>query len=299
MIRDADRAFVALVGVSLASSAILAVLFVSLLPHVGDPVPAVILFLATIGIVLGLTSLGRQLWGTLQLIRRLLHRRVASPERLTNIAEALAIGDRLDVVAEERPFAFTYWFARPRVCVSTGLIERLGDDEVRAVLSHERYHLARRDPLRIVLARYFAAALYVVPVVDDLVAHYAMLKEVAADADAVRAQGSVRPLARALYRLMPHADEMDLGLLTPVGGLTVTEARIDQLVAPQPIAAALPLGHVALSVMTLAGALALLVVQLPPAAGHFAVAFPWPPAAVISLAAIVGIAHHVRAVTRA
>ncbi len=309
MIRTADRAFVMLVGIALASSAILVSLFVSLLPHVprlfagdgdlfGDAVPALILCLATIGFALGLTALARQLWETLQLIRGLLRRRVPAAAAVARLARELGIGERLDVVANDRPFAFTYWFVRPRVCVSTGLLRRLDRDELRAVLSHERYHLERRDPLRIVLARYFAAGLYVVPVVDDLVAHYDMLKEVAADEDAVRAMGSVRPLARALYRLMPHADEMDLGLLAPVGGLTVTEARIDQLVEPRPIAARLPLGHVALSATTLLGALALLLAQVPLAAGRLDVALPWPPAVVISLAAIPGVAHQVRAFIR-
>lgn len=310
MIRTADRAFLALVAIALASSAILLALLVSLMAHVprlvagdgdllGDAAPALILLLATIGIALGLTSLARQLWGTLQLLRGLLRRRVAAPAAVARLADELGIGARLDVVADGRPFAFTYWFVRPRVCVSTGLVARLERDELRAVLTHERYHLERRDPLRIVLARYFAAGLYVVPVVDDLVAHYAMLKEIAADEDAVRAIGSVRPLARALYRLMPHAEEMDLGLLAPVGGLTVTEARIEQLVEPRPIAAPLPLGHVALSATTLLGATVLLIAQAPLVTGSLAVMLPWPPAAVISLAAIPGVAHQLRAVLSA
>ena len=93
MIRTADRAFVTLVGIALASSAILVALFVSLLAHVprlvagegdllGDAVPGLILFLATVGIALGLTSLGRQLWQTLQLIRGLLRKGVPMPARV-------------------------------------------------------------------------------------------------------------------------------------------------------------------------------------------------------------------------
>lgn len=308
MTRSADRVFVALVGIALTSSAILVSLFISLLPHVprlvagegdllGDAVPALILLLASIGIALGLGALGRQLWETLQLIKRLLRRSLPPPAGVAELAAELAIAGRVDVVHDERPFAFTYWFLRPRVCVSTGLVRRLERDELRAVLSHERYHLRRRDPLRIVLARYFAAGLYVVPVIDDLVTHYAMLKEVAADDDAVRATGGVRPLARALYRLMPHADEMDMGLLTPVGGLSVTEARIEQLVERRPIAAALPLGHIALSATTLAGALVLLLAPMP-VAGTLEGAVAWPPAVVIVLAAVPGIAHQLRAVVR-
>lgn len=301
--RHADKVFVALTGLALASSAILVALLLSFLPHVprlvrgdgdlvGDAVHALILLLASVGIGLGMASLARQLWSTLQLLRGLLRQRLPATPALARAAAELGIGSRVDLVADDRPFSFTYWFLRPRVCVSTGLVRRLAADELRAVLSHERYHLRHRDPLRLVVARYFAAGLYVVPLVDDLVAHYAVLKEIAADEDAVRACG-VRSLARALYKLMPHADEMDMGLLAPVGGLSVTEARIEQLVEPRPIALPLPLPHVALSVATLTGAMLLVLAQVSISAS---VPLAWPPAAVILLAAIPGGTQQLRAV---
>ena len=74
------------------------------------------------------------------------------------------------------------------------------------LLVHERYHLRHRDPLRVVVARYFAAGLYVVPVVEELASFYALQKEIAADDDAVRHVG-IAPLARALYKLLPDAPD--------------------------------------------------------------------------------------------
>jgi len=145
-------------------------------------------------------------------------------------AGALGMAGRIDVVADRRAFSFCYWFIRPRVCLSTGLLARLEGDELDAVLLHERSHLLRRDPLRLVIARYFAAGLYVVPVVEELVEYYTLEKELEADQDAVHALGDVGPLARALYKVLPDADQLELGLLTPVGALSATEARIDQLV---------------------------------------------------------------------
>jgi hypothetical protein len=145
-----------------------------------------------------------------------------------------------------------------------------------------------------VVARYFAAGLYVVPVVDDLVTHYAMLKEVEADEDAVRATGAVRPLARALYKLMPHADEMDMGLLTPVGGLSVTEARIERLAGEGPAVVPSSPGHVALSAATLLGAVLLIAVRLPVTVSPLDVAIAWPPAALIALAAVPGVRHQLK-----
>lgn len=235
----ADRAYALLVLLALGSSAILIALLGSLLPHAldlatrgtdgADAIAVLLLLLATLGIGLGLASLFQQLLATLALIRSLLRRRVPLPPRVRAAARGLGLDGRIDMVDDPRPFSFCYWFVRPRVCVSTGLVRRLERSELRAVLLHERYHLRHRDPLRIVIARYFAAGLYVVPLVEDLVEYYALEKEIAADGEAVGSSG-VGPLARALYKLLPDADAVSLGLLVPVGALSVTEARIDQLV---------------------------------------------------------------------
>jgi Zn-dependent protease with chaperone function len=261
----ADRAFGLLVLLALVSSTILIALLAALIPHiegliargaedVADIVAIVLLGLATLGITLGLSSLFRQLLATLVLIRSLLARRVAVPARVHRAAHGLGIDGRVDVVDDARPFSFCYWFLRPRICLSTGIVSRLDEEELRAVLFHERYHLRHRDPLRLVIARYFAAGLYVVPVVEDLVAHFTLEKELDADEDAVSAMGDVRPLARALYALLPDADEVSLGLLVPVGALSVTEARIDHLVQGTPLAARIPPTRLALSFGALAAA---------------------------------------------
>lgn len=262
----ADRAFGLLVLLALVSSAILIALLATLVPrvqlliergledHPDDLVAILLLGLATFGISLGLSSLLRQLHATLVLIRSLLARRIDVPGRVRAPARRLGIDGRIDVVDDARPFSFCYWFLRPRICVSTALVRRLAEDELRAVLLHERYHLRHRDPLRLVIARYFAAGLYVVPVVEDLVAHFTLEKELEADEDAVSAMGDVRPLARALYALLPDADEVSLGLLVPVGSLSVTEARIDHLVEGRPLPVGISPASIALSFGALAAA---------------------------------------------
>lgn len=293
----ADRAFGLLVLLALVSSVILIALLAALIPHielllargaedVADVVAILLLGLATFGIALGVSSLLRQLYATLGLIRSLLARRTPVPARVIVAAAGLGIDGRIDVVDDARPFSFCYWFVRPRICLSTGLIDRLAQDELRAVLLHERYHLRHRDPLRLVVARYFAAGLYVVPVVEDLVRHFTLEKELEADEDAVSAMGDVRPLARALYALLPDADEVSLGLLVPVGSLTVTEARIDHLVAGTRIAARIPRSSIALSFGALAAASILAAVP------GMLVA----PASFLFVAAISGGAHQLRLV---
>jgi hypothetical protein len=268
----ADRAFAILLGLALASSAILISLLLTLVPRVehllargpadtADVVAALVLVLAICGISLGLAALFRQLVATAVLIRRLVARKLPVPASVALAASGLGLDRRIDVVADDRPFSFCYWFMRPRICISTALVARLDRDELRAVLLHERYHLRQRDPLRLVVARYFAAGLYVVPVVDELLGFYTLEKEIAADQAAVRASDGVGSLASALYKLLPDADDVSLGLLVPVTSLSVTEARIDQLVAGRQVSLTLSPVSVVLSGGALAAAAVLVAVQ--------------------------------------
>jgi Zn-dependent protease with chaperone function len=271
-VKRADRVFTIMLALALASSAILLALLLTLVPRVehlvargaedtADVVAALVLLLAVCGISLGLVTLFRQLVATAVLIRRLVAEKVALPAAVAMASSGLALDGRIDVVADERPFSFCYWFLRPRICLSTALVERLDPDELRAVLHHERYHLRQRDPLRQIVARYFAAGLYVVPVVDELLAFHTLQKEIEADQEAVRASGGVRSLASALYKLLPDADDVSLGLLVPVSSLSVTEARIDQLVASRPLSVGLSPLSVVLSGGALVAAAVLVAVK--------------------------------------
>ena len=256
--KRADRVFTMMLGLALASSTILLALLLTLAPRAeqlaargaedtADVVAVLVLVLAVCGIALGLVTLFRQLVATAVLIRRLVAQKIELPASVVLAASGLRLDGRIDVVTDERPFSFCYWFLRPRICLSTALVERLDHEELRAVLYHERYHLRQRDPLRQIVARYFAAGLYVVPVVDELLSFHTLQKEIEADQEAVRASGGVRSLASALYKLLPDADDVSLGLLVPVSSLSVTEARIDQLIAGRPLAIALSRLSVVLS----------------------------------------------------
>lgn len=305
MTRSADRSFALLVLLALTSSAILMTLLGTLLRRAdelfvrgsarpADIVTVLVLVLAVSGIALGLITLFRQLIETVALIRSLLSRRVPTTAGIAALATELEIGGRVDLVRDRRPFSFCYWFLRPRICLATGLVERLETDELRAVLLHERYHLRHRDPLRLVIARYFAAGLYVVPVVEELVEHYTVQKEIAADQDAVRTAGGVRALAAALYKVLPDADDVSLGLLVPVGSLSVTEARIDQLVDGSAVPLVLSRAGIALSGGALVAAMVMALSQaslpatidpIPPLAALLSFVGP---ASLLSLAAVTG-----------
>jgi len=123
------------------------------------------------------------------------------PPAVARAAREAAVAGRLDVVAATRPFAFAYGWVWPRVCISTGLVERLAEPELAAVLHHEGWHVRRRDPLRLLVVRTTGAAFAVVPPIRRLVHLYLVAVEIAADRHVVRVMGDPRWLAGALVKV--------------------------------------------------------------------------------------------------
>lgn len=119
---------------------------------------------------------------------------------LRSVIEHKLEGAPVRIFPSSRPQAFCAGLLRPRVFLSTAACDRLSQAELRAVLAHEGHHVRRRDPLRLLVARILADALFFVPALGRLERRYAELAELAADEAAVRAAGSPG-LASALLKL--------------------------------------------------------------------------------------------------
>jgi hypothetical protein len=156
------------------------------------------------------------------------------PPFIQNEAAVLACAARLDVVAAEEAFAVTYGLIRPRILVSTGLATALTPAEISAVLAHEREHLRRRDPLRLLAARLTAAWACYLPAARWLADRAMLRHELAADrAAAGRAGRGV--LAGALLKLASTPACPAVAAASPAGdGPRSLEARVSQLEAGRP-----------------------------------------------------------------
>ena len=184
----------------------------------------------------GLVSAARQLIRTRQALRHLLSlpRSPLTPA-LRALARELDIESRLDIVACVSAEAYCYGFVRPRICVTTGLLSVLSTSEVEAVLRHERHHLRRRDPLRSLLWTILNDACWWSPQAAE---EARIQRELAADRSVIAAGGR-QPLASALLKLLTHSHRSSQSPLSRAGvhavsGLSVTDARIDQLLQPEP-----------------------------------------------------------------
>jgi hypothetical protein len=143
-----------------------------------------------------LTSLGRQLRAQRGFLRR-----------LPVLRTAVVHGHRVHVVPGSALAAFCAGLLRPVVYVSEGTLRSTDDAALRAILAHEAHHRARRDPLRLLLARMVSDALRPLPPFASLAEREAALADLAADAAAVEALGDRKPLASAFVRFDAVAPE--------------------------------------------------------------------------------------------
>ena len=109
---------------------------------------------------------------------------------LADLLRALHLETCTQVVDLDTPVAVCYGLLRPRLVLSTGLARGLSRAELEAVVRHERAHLRRRDPLRLVLVRALADAVPAVPVLREAPEAVAVEQELAADRDALAAVGA-------------------------------------------------------------------------------------------------------------
>jgi hypothetical protein len=188
-----------------------------------DLLAALILAMTALVLVKLLWAAGRVAVGTRA--RRKRHR---------DLVDILATPDGLvpglRVLAEETPLAYCLPALRgARVVVSVGALDRLDENELKAVLAHERAHLRARHDL---VLEAFTALHTAFPrwVRSDLALEQARtLVELLADDDARRRNGP-KPLARALVALA--------GSPAPAAGLAAAKSstvlRVQRLADTEP-----------------------------------------------------------------
>jgi Zn-dependent protease with chaperone function len=160
-------------------------------------------------------------------------------------------------ISDPHPFCAVLGILRPVIVVSSGTLERLDDEELRAALSHEAAHIERYDHVLGAVTAFFSDLL---PFgTTDLLNAYWEAREFAADQRAL-AQTQAESLAGAIIAL---ARPSSIGLAA-LGGGSVTE-RLRRLLAPPAQAVSFRGRVLAAGTLMIAAAIAL----LPIAAGTF------------------------------
>ena len=125
-----------------------------------------------------------------------------------------------------------YGLVRPRVLLSTGVLDHVSHAQLEAIVRHERAHLRRHDPLRLMLARALADALPAHAAMRTLATVLPLTQELAADRAVLSAVGA-EALATALLKIGDALGPLQ-GQPVAVGGFSALNARIDQLLGDSP-----------------------------------------------------------------
>lgn len=187
----------------------------------GDP-----LFLVEAGGVMLVAA-----WAVIALVQ--IGRSAALARELTGAAVRRSIaGVECRLVSGGRPRAFVAGVGRPAVFITTGAVDVLTPDELRAVVLHEAHHARTFAPVRAALVNAWRGAGQRVPMLGEQLAARLTAIEIDADRFALSAGTTRRHLASALVKL--EASPGGIGFNG--GGDGRLRALLDEAAVPGPTA---------------------------------------------------------------
>jgi beta-lactamase regulating signal transducer with metallopeptidase domain len=200
------------------------------------------------GALVGIRSFFVQLRASRRLSRRVAELSLPADPRVASAARRVGLRRDVALVDCDESFSFTYGALAPRIVVSRSLVEQATDDELAAVLEHERYHVRNLDPLKVLFARALPPTFFYLPALRLFEQRYVAGRELAADRLAVRRCGR-QPLAGALFKVVRGPQWPELGVAAAIGGPELLDIRIRQLeTGAEPHLAGLPGAHAAATV---------------------------------------------------
>lgn len=127
----------------------------------------------------------------------------ALPGKLERLAKRM-FGDKrppFRISSDEAPIAFTNGIIKPSICITTGLIARLDENELEAVIAHEYAHILRKDNFFGFFASILKDFLFPLPISHFLFGLFLREKELAADELAVRITDKPYDLVSAMLTI--------------------------------------------------------------------------------------------------
>jgi Zn-dependent protease with chaperone function len=200
------------------------------LAHVAtDIVVALLLLVPASAVVVGMLSLAGTALRTRMLVDALGGDVVDTPRHADVLVRDLRLDGRVLIVESPDLLAFVHGYLRPRVIVSTAVLDALDGPQLRALLAHERHHVVRFDPLRMLLAGAAARALFPFPVLRDLARHFTVATEIEADRAAIHETD--RPTLAATFLAFERAPRL-ASVVAMTADRSLDQARIRHILDP-------------------------------------------------------------------
>jgi beta-lactamase regulating signal transducer with metallopeptidase domain len=159
--------------------------------------------------------------------KKLLGKRIEDA-KFTNLLSRLNLKNKAFLIEDNKPFAFCLGLFRPRIYISTVLLQVVDKKELEAILRHEEYHLKSKDSLTMIIGSFGKTLFPFFPIFSDFIKHYRIEREIKADKEAVLKTGSNLFLVSALKKLLLNPS-LSSELAPSITGHDTLEPRIGAL----------------------------------------------------------------------
>lgn len=126
----------------------------------------------------------------------------SSSSKLTSIIKELQLKDKIRIFqCDDILYAFSTGYFKSEIYLSTGLVDRLSENELNAVLLHEKHHIKHKDNIKLSAILFMKDWFFFIPVFKTLSMLFHELIERKADKKVVKTLGKPLELARLLLRM--------------------------------------------------------------------------------------------------
>ncbi len=160
---------------------------------------------------------------------------------------------------ERKPQAFCFGIRKPKIYISTGLVQIMNEKELEVILRHEKYHLENRDSLILMLAAVIESLFPFFPVVSDLIRIYRTDREIKADLEAVRGAADKKSLAEVFKKLLRYEPTTHPAFTAEIFSIDTLEARIQSFLLFKTTYKKVSLRNLLLSIVSLGALIGLMV----------------------------------------
>ena len=165
--------------------------------------------------------------------RKSLVKNVTAYAALMPLLKKLRLQKHVSVVNSMHPFAFCLGLRSPHIYLSTQVIRTMNQQELEAILWHEKYHLEHKDSLTLFIA-FLAQFLFpFFPIISDLLQQYKIEREIQADNVAIKKLETKEPLINVLKKLL-QTPASSLLFASAIGESVTLESRIRSLINEKP-----------------------------------------------------------------
>ncbi len=196
------------------------------IPHL---LPGAFIFAVWVTFLPGVISFIIQLIKTHILLKNISRKRIGLTDRLLDVAESLSLIDKIQLIGDSNLYSFCFGLFRPRIAITTGLVNNLSDKELEAVLLHEQVHLQNGDPAKILLGKTIAATFFFLPIFNELYRSMEAGNELIADQLTTQTQNDSRFLRGALRKIIAQP-QVSLATVPAIFHPDHIEIRVRRLV---------------------------------------------------------------------